>query len=58
LLQHLEALLGETKQFARIAAQPHAGNGVTVVGKNSPLFLSGWLPKDSLKDGLDWVLSS
>ena len=31
---------------------------VFVVGKDSPLLKSGWLPKDSLKSGLEWVLES
>ena len=58
LLRHLENLLGHSNQWARIAAQPPIGNGVTLVGKNSPLFVSGWLPSDSLNDGLEWVLDS
>jgi hypothetical protein len=31
---------------------------VFVVGKDSPILKSGWLPKDSLKSGLEWVLES
>jgi nucleoside-diphosphate-sugar epimerase len=31
---------------------------VFVAGKNSPLFISGWLPEYSLRSGLEWVLSS
>lgn len=57
LLQHLEALLVHSNQWARIASQPRIGNGVTVAGKASPLFVSGWLPSDSLDTGLEWVLS-
>lgn len=33
-------------------------NDVFVAGKNSPLFTSGWSPKDSLTSGLEWVLGS
>lgn len=33
-------------------------NDVFVAGKNSPLFISGWSPKDSLTSGLEWVLGS
>ena len=58
LLRHLEDLLGDSNQWARIAAQPPKGNGVTLVGKDSPLFISGWLPSDSLNDGLVWFLNS
>lgn len=56
LLQHLESSLGNSKQWIRFAAQPFVGNGVTVVGKGSPLFVSGWLPEDDLDTGLSWVL--
>ena len=31
---------------------------VFVVGKNSPLHESGWLPEDTLHNGLEWVLGS
>ena len=58
LLQHLESFLGNSKQWVRFAARPHAGNVVTVVGKGSPLFISGWLPEDNLNTGLNWVLST
>ena len=56
LLRHLEALLGHSNQWTRIAAQPSAGNGVALVGKHSPLFVSGWLPSDNLDTGLKWIL--
>ena len=58
LLQHLEFFLGNSKQWVRFAARPHAGNVVTVVGKGSPLFISGWLPEDNLNTGLNWILST
>ena len=58
LLQHLEALLGGNKQWERIAAQPHGGTEMMVVGKNSPLFISGWHPEDDLNSGLKWVLQT
>lgn len=56
LLQSLESIMGDTKQWVHISEQPHNGNGVMVVGQNSPLFVSGWLPEDSLNTGLQWVL--
>jgi nucleoside-diphosphate-sugar epimerase len=56
LLQHLESFLGNSKQWLRFAAQPYVGDEVTVVGKASPLFASGWLPEDDLDAGLNWVL--
>ena len=58
LLRHLEELLGHSNQWVRIAGQPPIGNGVTLVGKDSPLLVSGWLPSDNLNDGLRWVLNS
>jgi len=57
LLRHLEALLGHSDQWARITAQPRTGNGVALVGKHSPLLVSGWLPSDNLDSGLKWVLN-
>lgn len=33
-------------------------NEVFVVGGNSPLLRSGWLPQDSLESGLDWIIGS
>jgi len=58
LLQHLETLLGHSDQWARISSQPSFGNKVAIVGKGSPLFISGWNPCDSLDVGLEWVLGS
>ena len=58
LLRYLEDLLGHSNQWARIAGQPPIGDGVTLVGKDSPLLVSGWLPSDNLNGGLEWVLDS
>lgn len=58
ILKHLEELLGNTTQWARFATQTSGINQVSIVGKNSPLFKSGWLPSDSLNTGLEWVLNS
>jgi len=57
LLKHLERLLGNSDQWARLAQQTSAGNQVSVVGKDSPLYKSGWIPKDSLVTGLEYVLN-
>lgn len=57
LLKHLESLLGNSDQWARLAQQTSTGNQVSVVGKDSPLYKSGWLPKDSLYTGLEYVLN-
>lgn len=56
VLQNLEALMiGKSKS---LNYSPHSvvGKGITVVGKESPLFVSGWRPQDSLDSGLKWVL--
>lgn len=58
LLKHLENLLGNTDQWTRLAPQTYIGYQVSLVGKDSPLFKSGWRPEDSLGSGLDWVLNS
>ena len=57
LLRHLESLLGETNQLTLLDRHGTTGNQVSIVGKNSPLFQSGWLPQDSLDLGLEWLLS-
>ena len=58
LLKQLEVLLGDTKQWARLAVQAEVDTGMAVVGKDSSLFVSGWFPDDTLETGLNWVLDS
>jgi len=57
ILKHLEELLGNTTQWARFATKTSGVNEVSIVGKDSPIFKSGWLPSDNLNTGLDWVLN-
>ncbi len=56
LLRHLEEVLGNTKQWERLAEQSSSNGAVSLVGKKSPLFKSGWLPSDSLYMGLEWAI--
>jgi nucleoside-diphosphate-sugar epimerase len=57
LLLTLEDLLQTTlQQTLDLVSTPGQGE-VFVVGKNSPLLVSGWSPTDSLVSGLEWVLS-
>jgi nucleoside-diphosphate-sugar epimerase len=56
VLEHLEALIGGTSRSVPNSAHSSVGNRITVVGKESPLFVSGWRPQDSLEKGLNWVL--
>lgn len=56
LLRHLEGLVGGTVQWKRFAERNSSKGQVSLVGKNSPLFESGWLPSDDLDSGLKWVL--
>jgi len=58
LLEHLEALFGNSNQWKRFVIQTSTENGVAVVGKESPIFTSGWRPSDNLDTGLKWVLES
>ena len=58
IVKHLEELLGRTVRWKHIAAQTPEVKEFSIVGKNSPLFESGWIPTDSLNDGLEWVLNS
>jgi nucleoside-diphosphate-sugar epimerase len=56
LLRQIEALLGNSNQWEKLVSQPNVHNRVVQVGKDSPLFVSGWYPNDSLVSGLQWVL--
>ena len=58
ILKHLEELLGTTTQWARFASLHSGPKLISVVGENSPLIKSGWVAKDDLNTGLEWVLNS
>lgn len=58
ILRELEGLLGNSTQWQQFATQKLGTNEVLIVGKDSPLLKSGWVPSDSLHTGLEWVLSS
>jgi len=58
VLQHVELLLGRSGQSAPTPSLPSVKTKVSLVGKDSPLFVLGWLPKDSLYSGLEWVIRS
>jgi len=58
LLKHLEGLLGNSDQWAHFNQHNSKGDQVFVVGKDSPLYKSGWIPSDTLTAGLQWVLNS
>lgn len=58
LLIALEELLQTTNQVPTHHEHIIGLNEVFVAGKKSPLLVSGWLPKDSLISGLEWVLDS
>lgn len=57
LLVTLEKLLKTTNQMPGREMHSLGQNEVFVAGKTSPLFTSGWSPRDSLVTGLEWVLS-
>jgi nucleoside-diphosphate-sugar epimerase len=58
LLSTLEKLL-QIKNQTSVKGEHVTGlNEVFVADKNSPLFTSGWAPKDTLTSGLQWVLRS
>jgi dTDP-6-deoxy-L-talose 4-dehydrogenase (NAD+) len=56
LLKRLESLLGETSQWKRFVDTSIDKNQVSIIGKNSPLFTSGWRPSDNLESGMKWIL--
>jgi nucleoside-diphosphate-sugar epimerase len=57
LLMHLEDWFGGTNQWEQLVSQSTIGSSMLIVGKDSPLIQSGWSPSDTLKTGLDWILS-
>jgi nucleoside-diphosphate-sugar epimerase len=57
LLETLEKLLQRTYKFSSPEKHNFGLNEVFLVSKDSPLLRSGWLPKDSLVDGLEWMLT-
>jgi nucleoside-diphosphate-sugar epimerase len=56
LLKRLESFLGETFQWTRFVEKSVNKNQVSIVGKDSPLFTSGWRPSDDLDSGMKWIL--
>jgi nucleoside-diphosphate-sugar epimerase len=56
LLKILEELLQPTYKFSLPKNHDFGLNEVFVASKNSPLLISGWSPRDSLFDGLEWTL--
>ena len=58
LLVTLERLLLMTNRDPQHGVHNFGLNEMSVVGKNSALFTSGWRPMDSLNTGLEWILGS
>lgn len=58
ILKKLEELLGDSTQWQQFDTQNYGANQVSIVGKDSPLLRSGWMPSDSLQTGLEWILST
>lgn len=58
ILERLEAFFGNSNQWMRYERQIPENGVVAVVGKTSPIFLSGWRASDNLDSGFKWVLDS
>jgi nucleoside-diphosphate-sugar epimerase len=58
IMNHLEELLGKAVRWEQIISQTPAVKEFSIVGRDSPLPKSGWIPTDSLNNGLEWVLNS
>ena len=58
ILKTLEKLLGATNSLPLHKTHKIGVNEVLVMGKNSPLLTSGWLPTNTLSQGLKWVLDN
>jgi len=56
LLMTLEELLRTTHKVTADQGHEIGVREFFVTGKNSPLLVSGWLPRDTLRSGLEWVL--
>ena len=58
ILDNLEDLLQSSPKSNYFTKKISDHTQVSVVGKNSPLFRSGWEPMDSLESGLRWVINN
>lgn len=58
LLKILEGLMGQKLPFNNRNCLELGNRETFVVDGNSDLFKSGWNPKDSLMNGLEWVIKS
>lgn len=58
LLRVLEVLLGTSNQLPAHEMHNFGLNEMFTAGKNSPLFISGWSPTDTLSAGLEWILGT
>lgn len=58
VLQHLETFFDDSNQWKLFEEHYPRNSNIAVVGKDSPIFLSGWRPSDTLDSGLKWVLDS
>jgi len=56
LLMTLEDLLQNKHKVTAQQGHEIGAGEFFVTGKNSPLLVSGWLPRDTLRSGLEWVL--
>lgn len=55
LLFAMQNILQRQANFVSLTADKIHDVQIRVVGKNSPLILSGWSPRDTLLTGLQWV---
>lgn len=58
LLAVVERLLKTNNQLQMSQEHVFGLNEIFVAGKDSPLFVTGWSPTDTLQTGLEWTLSS
>ena len=58
ILNNIMELMPNISKMKNLGPHEIGISEVFVVGKDSPILKSGWLPKDSLKSGLEWVLNS
>ena len=58
VLIYLQVLLGKAKGTLLLDESSVENPQLLIAGKESPIFTSGWRPKDTLETGLEWVVSN
>ena len=58
VIEHMALLLNKPLKRMSVLGNSNTAPAKFLVSKTSPLFLTGWVPTDSLNSGLQWVLEA